>query len=160
MLLTFNLSILDCKGFFVIFCYCVAKTFNLSILDCKAKCAISTVAPLLTFNLSILDCKVVFIYPFCYTAIAFNLSILDCKFKRNRNHSGGIHSFNLSILDCKGVCPFFYIFGGSLLIYPYWIVNIAFVSDASTMWLLLIFPHRSHILNLTHKKATRENRVA
>lgn len=39
-----------------------------------------------------------------------------------------------------------------LLIYPYWIVNIAFVSATSTMWLLLIYTHRSHILNLTHKK--------
>lgn len=46
------------------------------------------------------------------------------------------------------------------LLYPYWIVNIAFVSATSTMWLLLIYTHRSHILNLTHKKTTRENRVA
>ena len=54
-------------------------SFNLSILDCKS---ISKLAPAErkgTFNLSILDCKSVNRKMLQFYEQAFNLSILDCK---------------------------------------------------------------------------------
>ena len=62
----------------------------------------------------------------------FNLSILECKFRRAAVDATYAVAFNLSILECK----FFMEMGTgktrTLLISPYWNVNLKIIEGAAT----------------------------
>ena len=54
-------------------------SFNLSILECKFNHALRKIFQRLSFNLSILECKSVLPFPSQLLIFGFNLSILECK---------------------------------------------------------------------------------
>ena len=120
---TFNLSILECKWFYVGVLVQILQPFNLSILECKSgnitfgyyklrllispywnvnQSPQSPLFPQYTpFNLSILECKWYVLRSPNRRSVAFNLSILECKLKLHIGDCDKAITFNLSILECK-----------------------------------------------------------
>ena len=108
------------------------QSFNLSILECKLFYLIFKPVPTHPFNLSILECKCVQVSHGWSSIMPFNLSILECKC---RNFCSAPFGFRLLIspywnVNALLVYPCFKQY--SLLISPYWNVNTSAVKPVAT----------------------------
>ena len=141
---SFNLSILECKSSLLLMSFSTPSVliypyWNVNLLWCVTTTSLSG------FNLSILECKFgkrfcpqtllsVLIYPYWNVnsfrnitfkhAASFNLSILECKSKFALGDKYHIFGFNLSILECKSAGDTITVPRYTVLIYPYWNVNL------------------------------------
>ena len=93
------------------------------------------------FNLSILECKYRQRCVYLQTWFRFNLSILECKFIQHNQRVQCLDGFNLSILECKSLSLPCFCAIRSVLIYPYWNVNVLNQWFGAAGLQVLIYPY-------------------
>ena len=112
-----------------------------------------------TYNLSILDFKGMGLDAYWFFVCTYNLSILDFKSILHNMMNNTVQAYNLSILDFKSMVVHTQIFiTVTLIIYPYWILNLMCACSFSYSAFLIIYPY--WILNLQEKRVHTWDKIS